>query len=273
MEPRERDKRPGLRRYTRNITKGAMFEECRALLREWQPGTDPDDFRRQAVEGNLLGKVTRARAADVMRRAFMARFFSPEVPQAECARKLLVAGAPEGVMNRIVFYHTALGDDLLYDFVTERLYDLWRSGRYQVGTADGEAYVERLVSQGPIPGEWTSCARTKVGRGLLTVCREGGLLQGAAKKRFAPVHLPFAVFIYVAYHLKGKVASSARVVEHPDWRLFLLNEEAVERSFLDAHQREYLGYYTAGGVKRIDWRYADLCEAVDALVERADAGA
>lgn len=260
----------GGRHYTRNVTKGAMFDECRALLRAWQPGMDYAAFRGMVVESNLLGKVTRARAADVLKRAFQARFLSPGVPPAECARKMLLAGAPEGVMNRIIFYHAALADDLVYDFVTQHLYDLWRAGRLQVGTADGEAFIEELAARGRLVADWTPCAATKVARGLLTVCRDGGLLHGAVKKRFAPVHLPLAVFIYIAYYLKEEVVSGSRLIEHRDWRLFLLDEPSVERLFLDAHQRGYLSYQAAGGIKRIDWRYADLSEAVDALIERSD---
>lgn len=270
MERREPDGRQAGRRYTRNVTKGSMFDECRVLLRAWQPGMEVAAFRRMVVESNLLGKVTRARAGDVLKRAFLARFLSPGAPPAECARKLLLAGAPDGVVNRIIFYHAALADDLLYDFVTEHLYALWQAGRLQVSTADGEAFIDKLAVDGRLAADWTPCARTKVARGLLTVCRDGGLLQGAVKKRFAPVHMPLAVFLYVAHYLKGEVASGSRLVEHRDWRLFLLDELSVERLFLDAHQRGYLGYQAAGGIKRIDWRYANLCEAVDALVERTD---
>jgi len=260
--------------YTISVSRGgAMFDECRALLREWEPGMDYATFRQVAIERNLLGKATRTRVAEVLQRAFLPRFLSSKVPPAQAARKLILAGAPEEVIRRVIFYHAALADDLLYDFVTLELFPLWQSGRVWVETADGQAFVEELMAQGKLRAEWSPYVRMKVGRGLLTYCREGGILRGTVKKRFAPIHLPFAVFIYVAYHLKSKVASSARIVAHPDWRLFLLDEDGVERLFLDAHQREYLGYHAAGGVRRIDWRYPDLLAAVDALVERADTGA
>jgi hypothetical protein len=81
--------------------------------------------------------------------------------------------------------------------------------------------------------------------------------------------MPLEVFIYVAYYLRAKVGRASRIIEHPDWSLFLLNNREIEQMFLRAHQEDWLKYNAAGGVVRVDWHFANLMEAVDALAQRA----
>ena len=213
--------------------------------------------------------MSRRRVRDIVNRIFKRRFDSERTPGAGPARVLIEASLPREVTDRILYYHAALSDDLLYDFVVDFLFQKRVERGYQVTIGETEEFLTALGRAGRLEHAWTPTIRTKVARGLLAACRDFHLLEGRIRKNLAPVSMPMDVFVYVAYHLKAKVGSAAKIVEHSDWRLFLVDPSAVEQMFLRAHQDKWLMYHVAGGVIRVDWCYANLMEVADAIAQRA----
>ena len=46
--------------------------------------------------------------------------------------------------------------------------------------------------------------------------------------------------------------NARRMIESPEWRLYLMDAEAVERELLRLHQFHRLGYDVAGSLARLD---------------------
>ena len=259
------------RHYTTNIQKGgALINECRNLLLEWSATQSSDQFVERVTDENLLGKLSRRRVRDIVNRIFRRRFDSRKTPGAEPARSLLESGASPEVTDRVLYYHASLADDLLYDFVVEFLDPKHSKRGYGVTIDEAESFIASLERGGRLVHQWTPTIRTKVARGLLAACRDFHLLEGRVVKTFAPVSMPMEVFVYVVYYLKERVGSAARILEHSDWRLFFLDYGKVEQMFLRAHQENWVMYHVAGGVVRVDWRYENLMEAVNAIAQRAN---
>ena len=261
------------REYTSNIQKGgALIQECRALLLEWSPGESLKDFEDRVASNNLLGKVSRRRVRDIINRIFKRRFDDARTPGAMPLRRLIEAGASAEVVDRILYYHAALADDLLYDFVSGFLYKKRAGGGFRITIRETEEeFLIGIERSGRLKRPWSTAVRTRVGRGLLAACRDFHVLEGTARKSFAPVVMPIDVFIYIAYHLRGRGVSASKIVEHTDWRLFFLDPDTVERHFLSAHQEGWLKYHSAGRIVRVDWPCSKLLEVVDALAQRAHA--
>lgn len=254
------------RRYTANISKGsALVPEMVALLRAWEPSLTDEEFYARIVESNILGKATRSRGRDILTRVFAPRFLAPGRPPATALKALVEGDAGRDVVGRLVLYHAALADDLLYDFAADRLMSLRDGGRYQVATGDALDYIRGLMADHLIQPGWSDSMAERAAQGLLATCRDTGLLEGAVNKRFAPVYMPFEAFVYVAYALKDRDVAGSAVVKHRDWRLFLLDQDAVERLFVEADGRRALRYEAAGEVRRIDWAYNGLTEAIHGL--------
>ncbi|MBZ5596032.1 MAG: DUF1819 family protein [Acidobacteriia bacterium] len=258
------------RHYTTNIQKGgALIRECRILLLEWLPTESIDQFLERVSAQNVLGKLSRRRVRDIVKRIFKPRFTATGTPGAMPVRRLLESGVAPAVVDRVFYYHTALADHLLYDFAGEFLNRKHSQGGYGVSITEAEEFLLRLQRSGQFDRPWSPATRTKVARGLLAACRDFHVLEGAVRKHLAPVALPMEVFVYVAYYLKERVVSASRMIEHPDWRLFFLNHRDVEHMFLRAHQEDWLKYNAAGHVVRVDWHFSNHMEAVDALAQRA----
>jgi hypothetical protein len=109
----------------------------------------------------------------------------------------------------------------------------------------------------------------RVAQGLLSTLRDFGVLQGAVNKRIAPAYLPVTAFAYIAFYLKQRQPSGAKLLEHPDWKLFFLNRESVERFFFEANQHSLLEYHAAGTVTRLTFPADTLEEYADVLAEKS----
>ena len=67
------------RTYTTRLQKaGAAIEDSRLLLRAWSDVMQKDQIIQELVSNNVLGKTSRMRTKDVIRRIFIPRFVSGE---------------------------------------------------------------------------------------------------------------------------------------------------------------------------------------------------
>lgn len=255
------------RHYRSNMMKGgALTAESLQLVEAWSSERSLEVFRDAVIRENLIDRATRVRIADIIRRIFVPRFLAPNVPPVANLKALLATCQDPEVARKALLYHTALSDDLFYDFVTIHLFGLFEQGRYRIDISDARAFIDDQIEQGTIAPAWSENIRNKTGRGLLAAARDFGLLEGRVEKHFLPAHLPLDVFIYVLFHLKDTGITANRIGHHAHWRLFLIADNEVERYLLEAHQHRFIHYNAAGTVVRIDWLYDDQKGAVDALI-------
>src|SRR5947208_15881289 len=102
------------------------------------------------------------------------------------------------------------------------------------------AAISKRVEDGRARTCWSEPTQLRVVQGLLATLRDFGVLQGAVNKQIAPTYLPVEAFAYIAFCLKQRQASGAKLIDAPDWRLFFLNHEGVERFLFEAHQKGLL---------------------------------
>lgn len=259
--------RPDPERYTSRIIKaGALLGDARTLLAQWDAtSTVPENLDRFRRE-NLFGKASRSRIEDILA-IFRQRYLAePSVTAAlvTLARRPMPAAA----LDRILYFHAARADRLLHDLVIDYLVPLKARGITDLHHAEVEALLGRWVEEGRTAGRWGEATTRRVAQGLLSALRDFGVLQGAARKRIAPAYLPIEAFAYVAYYLKQHQPSGARLLDLPDWSLFFLPREGVERSLVEAQQHGLLEYHAAGTVTRLTFPDGSLEEYAHALAAR-----
>jgi hypothetical protein len=94
------------------------------------------------------------------------------------------------------------------------------------------------------------------------------MLQGAVNKKIAPTYFPIESFAYVVFYLKQHQPSGVKLLDLPDWKLFFLRGEGVERLLFEAHQRNLLEYHVAGSVTRLTFPANTLEGYANVLAER-----
>lgn len=236
--------------YVTRLQKGgALIEDMRLLVRSWRDSSDGDGFSPT----DALAKGTKARLKDTMIRAFQPRFLNGDPAQAwKLVRPLEDLDADAEVLHPIYYWITARAERVLYDFVAEELRMIAMSGDGTVRIEETVAWLRsKLVAHGREP--WTPTVTTKVARGMLAALRDFGILEGATRKKVAAMHLPMESFSWIAFCLSKLGASGEALVQHPDWKLFLLTPTLVENLFLQSHQRGFLGYHAAGRIHRVEF--------------------
>lgn len=255
-------------RYSSKIIKGgALLADTKTLLANWDlAASDSDNLERMRRE-NHLGKVSRSRVEDVLT-AFRQRFLTDSTLMR--ALVLLVRGKLSATsLDRILYFHAAQADNLLHDVVVDVLLPLQMKGITDIDVLDLQKPLRKWRNEGKTTGEWSDATIMRIAQGLLSTLRDFGVLRGAVNKQIAPAYLPVDAFAYLMFFLKLRHPSGARLVALPDWKLFFLSVEGVERFLFEAHQRELLEYHAAGSVTRLTFPVGTLEEYANVLAKRA----
>ena len=236
--------------YTSRIIKaGALLADTKTLLAHWDGATSVRENLDRVHRDNLFGKASRSRVGDILA-IFRQRYLTdPAVTRALVS--LVRRGLRPEAFDKILYFHAAQADRLLHDVVTDVLAPLHAQGRTDLAVGDIRVPVARWVEEGKTTGRWSKETTRRVVQGLLATLRDFGVLQGATTKRIAPSLLPTRAFAYIAFSLSRTEPSGARLVSSPEWRLFFLTPEGVERFLIEANQHDLLEYHAAGSVVRI----------------------
>lgn len=243
--------------YTVNIQKGgAMLDDTRQVIEVWDDAADPSSNMHRIAEANLLGKTSRKRSDDVMRRIIGPRYVTPGPEVIPALRSL--RDDPRA-FREACFYETARDEQLLAAFAEGPIFDWYTNGRIGVTVDEAKAWLESLAQAGQLP-DWTDTVRTKVGRGLLAALRDFGVLNGTVRKEFNAPGMTAKGFAYVAYREHQQGVSARALVEGTIWRRWLLDARWVNDLLTQVDRLGLLHYARAGSAVRIDWRAVNLEE-------------
>ena len=258
----------GADRYTTKIIKaGALIGDTKTLFSHWDPSYSVQNNLHRFREANLFGKASRSRVGDVLA-IFRQRYLTEE--HVTKALVILVQKCfPTASLDRLLYFHSAKADRLLYDVVTEILLLLTGQGISDIDVADVQRKLLKWVAEGKTTTEWSEPTALRVAQGVLSTLRDFGVLEGVVNKRIAPSYLPVEAFAYVMFYLKQHQPSGAKLIDLSDWKLFFLPREGVERFLFEAHQSNLLEYHAAGTVTRLTFPANTLEEYAHVLAERA----
>jgi hypothetical protein len=167
-----------------------------------------------------------------------------------------------------LYFYSARADQLLRDAVTEILVPMRARGLVDINAQDFQRSLAKWVNEGKTTAHWSEPTIIRITQGLLSALRDFGVLQGAVNKKIAPAYFPIESFAYLVFYLKQHQPSGAKLIELPDWKLFFLQKEGVERFLFEAHQRDLLEYHVAGSVTRLTFPAETLEEYASVLAKR-----
>lgn len=253
--------------YSSKIIKaGALIGDTKTFLSHWDASASVAGNTDRIQRDNVFGKASRSRVQDILA-IFRQRYLAEE--SVTKALVLLVRQKfPAVALDRVLYYHSARADQLLHDAVTEILVPMYEQGLVDINVQEFQRSLAKWVAEGKTTGHWSESTSTRVARGLLAALRDFGVLQGVVNKKIVPSFLPTEAFAYIVFYLKQHQPSGAKLLELPDWKLFFLSREGVERFLFEAHQRELLEYHVAGSVTRLTFPAKNLEEYANVLAQR-----
>ena len=259
---------PAPSRYSSKIIKaGALLGDVKTLLSQWDAATSVQENLDRIRRENVFGKASRSRVEDIL-----AVFRQRYLMEAEVTKALAVLvknRLPAASVDRVLYYHAARADSLLRDCVTEVLVPMQVQGLADIDPVKFQQALGKVVQAGLTTKAWSENTTVRVAQGLLSTLRDFGVLQGAVNKRISPAYMPVAAFAYIAFYLKQQQPSGVKVLEHPDWKLFFLNREGVERFFFEGNQHNLLEYHAAGTVTRLTFPADTLEEYANVLAQKS----
>src|SRR4051794_12392175 len=179
------------------------------------------------LQANVFGKTSRSRVDDI-RVIFRQRYLLD--PHLLRALVILVKNdLPSESLDRILYYLALRADPLLHDAVTQVLVPLAGQGRQEVAVTDVARWLRQQIIQGKTVAPWGEETFTRVAQGILATLRDFGILQGSVAKRLVTPYLPILAFSFTAFLLNMKQRSGDRLLHDPEWQVFFLSPQAVER--------------------------------------------
>jgi hypothetical protein len=233
------------------IIKGSLVDETYAAFAAWDFSLTKRQNLQRLEQDNTIGASSRNWARDV--RKVLNRRFDPDgrdrplvvLAQGDCDRQ---------IWRPLLLWHMTRDEFLVRDFLITWLYPQYESGAFRLSTEDVAAYLASLSEKSDIAwsGHWTRATTDRVASGLLRIASDFGLLAGGVYKEFASYHLPDESFVYLLHAMKATEHNARRVIDSPDWRMYLLDSGDVEREVLRLHQFHRLSYEAAGTLATLD---------------------
>jgi hypothetical protein len=263
LEKRLRSSAP----YSSKIIKaGALIGDTKTLLSQWDVDASVNENISRVRSDNVFGKPSRSRVEDILP-IFRKRYLT-EITVTNALVILVRKKFPTAALERLLYFHSARADRLLHDAVTEILVPMQARGLVDINVKDFQRPLAKWANEGKTTGRWSEPTIARIAQGLLSTLRDFGILQGAVNKKIAPAYLPIESFAYLVFYLKQHQPSGSKLIELPDWKLFFLQREGVERLLFEAHQRDFLEYHVAGSVTRLTFPAETLEGYANVLAKR-----
>ncbi len=232
---------------TRTTSKGALVVEAHALFHTPVLSTPIEELRSACLAGTIL----RQRARETRNRIWDAlhwRFFVWGPPRWVLADLAEAAAGhtPDPRFVGLVYLHYARRDRLTFDFVTDKVWTLWKSHSLEVRRDDVLDFLDTSEAVHPQIKTWRQSTRQKLAGNVLSALRDCGLLEGVQRKRVHQPVLPLEVALHLARLLHEEGLRGRAVIEARDWRLFLWEPSDVAIAFAQLAQRGDLRFERSG---------------------------
>ena len=246
------------------IIKGTLIEETYRAFQNWDFSLSQKDNLTRIKETNSIGASTDNWLRDVIF-VLSRRFESDqrdrtliELARHECSRE---------IWKPLLLWHMTRDEFLVRDFFLNWLFLQYIDGAYRIRVEDLYPYLEALPSQGvTLTEKWTDSTINRVAGALLRMAVHFDLMTGKATKEFISYHLPEESLLYILHAMVEKESNARRIVESPDWRLYLMAPEDVEQELFRLHQYRKLEYEVAGSLAQLKLPCRNLNEYTQTLI-------
>ncbi len=234
------------------IVKGSMIAETYEVLARWNDEESKKQNLDRLREENFIGATSSTWLRDV------AKVLNRRLDPSGRDRALVVlaqGGCPMDEWKPILLWHMTRDEFLVRDFLENWLYPAFADGAFRVRPEDLHGYLRTIgTSGGETEHEWTDATVARVAAGLLKLATDFGLLTGKLIKEFASYHLPDRSLLYLLRAiLEQEDGSPRRLVDSPNWRMYLMGSNDLERELLRLHQFKKVDYQVAGSLVQISF--------------------
>lgn len=230
------------------VIKGALVAETYAAFQSWDLDRPAGENFARVRDANVLGAASANWLRDVVK--VLHRRFDPDGRDRQLV-ELARRGCDLETWKPLLLWHMTRDELLVRHFLLHWLYPAFVDGRSGLRSEDALPFLAELPRKGVQGGDWTETTSKRVAAGLLKIAVDVGLLEGTISKSFRPYHLPEGSLLYLLHAMAAEQPNARKIIDSPDWRMYLMRPEDVERELLRLHQYRRLEYETAGSLSQL----------------------
>lgn len=232
------------------IVKGALIPETYEALAHWDLG-----LSKKANLDRLRRENYVAAASDTWLRD-IAKVLNRRLDPGGKDRALVTlcqGRCPIDEWKPIYLWHLTRDEFLVRDFLINWLFDEYDEGAFRLRPDDLQDYLRTVgMRGGEMEHPWSDATTSRVAAGLLKMAVDFGLLRGGATKQFTGYHLPERSLLYLLHTiLEHEEGGPRRMMDSPEWRMYLMRSADLEAALLRLHQFRALDYQVAGSLVQL----------------------
>jgi hypothetical protein len=240
------------------------IDETKRILRTYVECKSYEELERRVVEENILNKNTDEYRTNILREVTRRHIPNKEEYAETPLMKIMSADVRSDVTDWCLYYEFAQ-DPFLRLVTLDFLYPEFERGTLPVQAADIVTFTESIKQDYADLRDRSESTINEAATKYLTALRNYGLLEGTQRKEFAVTYIPDETVAYVVYRLFQKGAKSAsEVIEHDDWKMFLMNESEAQRRIRDISP-QYVSYEKRGSTERLITKHDNIEDLIDAF--------
>ena len=225
-----------------------MIEETYAAMCCWDFDISKQENLSRIQSLNSIG----ARSASWLEKVCKVfnRRFDPN-SRDRALTELAQGGLAYDLWKPLMLWHMTRDEFLVRDFLANWLFPQFRAGALRIRAEEIYPYLQGLYERGVVTKPWSHSTLTRLASGLLKIAMEFGLMKGVAVREFTPYHMPEKAFVYLLHAIAESQPNARAIVDSPDWRMFLMSVDEVERELFRLHQFHKLHYEVAGSLAQL----------------------
>lgn len=240
------------------------IDETKQILRTYVECKSYEELERRVVEDNILNKNTDEYRTNILREVTRRHIPRKEEYKETPLMQIISANLPSDVTDWCLYYEFAQ-DPFIRVVTLDFLYPEFERGTLSVQATDIVTFIESIQDNYADLRDRSESTINEAATKYLTSLRNFGLLEGTQRKEFAVTYVPDETVAYVVYRLFEKGAKSASdVIEHDDWKLFLMDESEAQRRIRDISP-QYVSYEKRGSTERLITKHDNIEDLIDAL--------
>jgi hypothetical protein len=252
---------------TRLSGKAGLVDETFAVLNLVMAGKHKAAIKSAVMDDDFLSKATYESRRAVWNKLTQ-RYFHDW--QRTTFLSKLVSNSSFELGKLFVYYEFCRAEPVLYDAITQPVYNRFESGFSGVEISDLQAWLDSVQADHPEVSEWSPQTRKKLLSNILTVLRDFGLMSGVTRKTFERAYVPASLAGYVLYSLKESLEQFGprTVIEAPDWRLFFQDEDDVISLLNELTNEGYCTFQKQGEIMTLELKRENLEGFVEAITRQ-----
>lgn len=240
------------------------IDETKRILQTYVECGSYEELERRVVEGNILNKNTDEYRTNILREVTRRHIPNKEEYTETPLMQVITSEVRSDVIDWCLYYEFAQ-DPFIRLVTTDFLYPEFERGTLSVQAVDIVEFIESIQENYADLRDRSESTINEAATKYLTALRNFGLLEGTQRKEFAVTYIPDETIAYVVYRLFQKdVNSASEIIEHDDWKLFLMNESEVQRRIRDISP-QYVNYEKRGSTQRLVRKHDSMEDLIDAF--------